>query len=70
MQKVGEWWKGEGRGAEGRRVVEMEGEGCRREESGGKGRGGVQKVGEWWKGKGRGAEGRRVVERGGEGCRR
>ena len=55
VQKVGEWWKGEGRGAEGRRVVE---------------RGGVQKVGEWWKGEGRGAEGRRVVERGGEGCRR
>ena len=30
MQKVGEWWKGEGRGAEGRRVVERGGEGCRR----------------------------------------
>ena len=27
MQKVGEWWKGKGRGAEGRRVVEMGGEG-------------------------------------------
>ena len=30
MQKVGEWWKWEGKGTEGRRVVEREGEGCRR----------------------------------------
>ena len=39
MQKVGEWWKGEGRGAEGRRVVE---------------RGGVRKVCEQWEREGRG----------------
>ena len=30
MQKVGEWLKVEGKGTEGRRVVERGGEGCRR----------------------------------------
>ena len=44
MWRVGDWWEGEGRGTEGRRVVRRGGEGCGGYESGGKGMGEVRKI--------------------------